>query len=322
MLIKHQSPSVRLTGRWNTQDENMAVTTAPGAYLEIAFKGELATLLFDTDFNAENFPHLYISVDGGPMIESVLSPFIHIKTGSGGAHTLKVIYKSSVEDLNRWYNKLLNKVTFLGLEADAEAPLAPDVRKTIEFIGDSITEGVLVETRTYDKVDTQNRVYQDDVTATYAWQTAELLNLRPYIMGYGAVGITKSGSGGVPKVIDSYPFNYENSPAAAPNANLIVINHGANDMGAPAEVYTKGYLELLDLVRSRNPKSKIVVLSAFCGAHVNELEAAIADYNKEKSESIAFINGSNWVPKEPLHPLRAGHKIIAGYLAEELKKFL
>lgn len=322
MLIKHQSPSVRLTGRWDTRDENMAITTAPGAYLEIAFKGELATLLFNTDFNVQNVPHLYISVDDGPMIEAVLSPFIHIRTGSSGAHTLKMIYRSSVEDLNRWYHNLLNKITFLGLEADAEAPLAPDTRKTVEFIGDSITEGVLVEVRPYDKVGVQNGVYQDDVTATYAWQTAELLNLRPYIMGYGAVGITKSGSGGVPKVINSYPFNYENSPATAPNANLIVINHGANDMHAPAEEYTKGYLEFLDLVRSRNPKSKIIALSTFCGVHAKELEQAVEKYNAEKGEDIAFINGSNWVPKEPLHPLRAGHKIIANHLAEELKKFL
>ena len=76
------------------------------------------------------------------------------------------------------------------MENPAELPA--DERKTIEFVGDSITEGVLIDVDFYDKdsdfissQDQNNRCYQDDVCATYAWQTAEALNLRPIFMGYG-----------------------------------------------------------------------------------------------------------------------------------------
>ena len=103
------------------------------------------------------------------------------------------------------------------------------------------------------------------------------------------------------------------------NADYIVINHGANDMGADAALYTEGYKRFLKLVRSRNEKSKIIVLSAFCGAHAKELAVAVADYNRENTDNVYFIDSSGWVPVEPFHPLRDGHRIIAEKLTQILK---
>jgi putative glutamine amidotransferase len=37
----------------------------------------------------------------------------------------------------------------------------------------------------------EQRPFHDDVTATYAYLAAEALGLEPYIMGYGAVGVTR-----------------------------------------------------------------------------------------------------------------------------------
>lgn len=46
----------------------------------------------------------------------------------------------------------------------------------IEFVGDSITEGVLIDAEcTIFTNDQLNRPFEDDVTATYAWLTAEAL---------------------------------------------------------------------------------------------------------------------------------------------------
>jgi len=64
MLISHFSESVRYTGRWD-KGEKAAVTTAPGAMFEVAFCGSSCDLMFDTDMNAERFPHLYVQLDKG-----------------------------------------------------------------------------------------------------------------------------------------------------------------------------------------------------------------------------------------------------------------
>ena len=106
---------------------------------------------------------------------------------------------------------MIGKVSFCGFEAEQEGVLPDNFPETIEFIGDSITEGVLVdEEYKADSSDQPNRVYQDDVTATYAYKTAQALNLKPTIMGYGATGITCAGQGAVPRVRECYSFYYHN----------------------------------------------------------------------------------------------------------------
>ena len=39
-------------------------------------------------------------------------------------------------------------------------------------------------------------------------------------------------------------------------------------------------------------------------------------------ENVHFIDSTGWVPVEPLHPLRPGHRTIAEHLAAEIKKIL
>ena len=167
-----------------------------------------------------------------------------------------------------------------------------------------------------------NRVYQDDSTATYAWLTAKNLGLTPIIMGYGAVGATKGGCGSVPRAAEAYPYCFESHKTNYDSPDYILINHGANDRGASAEEYLKSYGELLDVIRKINPRSRLIALSAFCGAFHKELGEFICKYNKENFCDILFIDSSGWIPEEPLHPDRNGHKIIAERLTEILKSKL
>ncbi len=44
--------------------------------------------------------------------------------------------------------------------------------------------------------------------------------------------------------------------------------------------------------------------------------------NKESQFEVHPKVRHFWVPKEPLHPFRQGHKIIAEKLSEELKKII
>lgn len=318
MIIKPTDNKIRFSERWQVS-ENEAISTANGSTAEFIFSGELAIIEFNMDFCREPYPHLYISVDNGAKIEVPIDKYIRI-SAENGEHYVKIIMKSSVEMQHRWFPPLEAKVSIVGIEANSFKELPEDERKVIEFIGDSITEGVLIDDG-YEKYHTwSDRVFQDDATATYAWLTAEALNLRPVIMGYGAVGMTKSGCGSVPKVYDSYPFySYEN-PMKSTNADYIVINHGTNDMNKSDSIVEPEYKKFLELVRNRNPKSKIICLTPFCGAHAQLIEEIVKSHNEKYNDSVYCINSTGWVPPDPIHPLREGHKIIAKHLSGILKK--
>ncbi len=314
--------SVRYTGRWR-HFKDKTVTTAPGGMIEIAYEGKMAVLHFDMQTNRHPYGHLWISVDEGARVEVPLDRYLRVCASEDGVHVVKIVYKGAPEIHHRWYGPLEGKVTFLGYEAEQNGVLPDDTRKTVEFIGDSITEGVLIDAMYKPEAfDQWNRVYQDDATATYAYLTAERLNLKPIIMGYGSVGVTHGGCAAVPKASEAYPYCFDQEPMESANADYIIINHGANDSKSSAEEYLKEYDKLLKLVRERNAKSKIFALSAFCGAHAKELGRFVAEFNKENSESIVFIDSTGWIPLSPFHPLRDGHEIIAKHLTEIMKDYM
>lgn len=322
MFYSYKDNSVKFIGRWSEFNDTMTSAT-PGSVIKIAFKGKWATLHFNTIWNSHPYPHLWLSIDGGCRFEAPVNPFLRVEANSDGDHVLTVTFKSAVEMHQRWHHPLIGKISFIGYEADGCAVVPEDNRKTIELVGDSITEGVLVEDREWDKNEGMfNRPYQDDSTATYAYLTAQKLDLIPLHMGYGAVGATKGGCGSVPKASEAYPYCFDGHPVTYRSPDYILINHGANDRGATAEKYTEEYCRLLDVIRKINPSSQIIALSAFCGAFPVELEATIEKYNEEHGCNIIFINSTGWVPLEPLHPLRDGHKIIAEKLTPILKEKL
>lgn len=327
MKVSYNHESIRLTGRWDRQNPDFATATATGSYIEFCFKGTLATAIFNCDGNKYPFPHLWIQIDNGDYTETVIDNYLKIRTNEDKEHTIKIIFKGTVEEFRRWYSPLESKISFYGVITDAPVKIKEDLRKTIEFVGDSITEGVLTDEDYYGNngenkfsIGQFNRVYQDDVTATYAWLTAEKLNLRPVFMGYGAVGTTRAGMGSVPKADEAYPYNFDGSPTTHKNSDYILINHGANDRFETAENYLDNYKKLLDIIIRMNPESKIISLSAFCGAFHEELGEFINEYNKKNNTNIFFIDSNGWVPVEPLHPNRAGHKTIAEKLVEILAK--
>lgn len=321
-FINVNSESVRLSGRWNVT-KSMAQSTAPGSMIEFAFCGKSAVMHFDISTNEHPYPHLWVRVDDGAKVEVPLAQYLRLEAEDEGNHIVTAVFKGSVERQHRWYQPLIGKVSFCGYEADAPGTLCPDTRKVIEFIGDSITEGVLVDAQ-YDpgKLDQPNRVYQDDVTATYAYLTAGALGLKPVFMAYGATGITRSGQGSVPRAEQAYPYCFDGFPIESENADYIVINHGTNDMAASADVYIDGMESFLNLVRKRNPKSGIAVMVPFYGSFCKELSEFVPVYNRKYSDDVLLVDTTGWLPQNPLHPGRDGHVIAAKKLTDVLRNWI
>lgn len=339
MFIHWYDPAVRLTGRWSRVQAGDAdphryvnascdctTTTAAGSYFELAFSGRSVVLHFDTGLTELHLQHLWIRVDDGADTEVPVDRYLRINVSSYGKHIVRVLYKGGPEQYSRWYLPLMGAVSFIGAEADAPADLPADDRRIIEFIGDSITEGVLTDADYAEQpvhtIDQFNRPYQDDNAATYGALTAKALNLRAMFQAYGAIGITRSGCGAVPRAALIYPYVFDGVPYTGEKPDIVVINHGANDReNGPAE-YIARYSEFIDLVRETVPDAIIVCLGAFVGAFDAELHDFVEKYNASHEKKIHFVSSKGWVPEEPLHPLRDGHRIIAEHFAPILKEII
>ena len=329
MNISYTHESIRLTGRWDTRDPHCATATATGSYVEFAFEGTMALARFDVMANATPRLHLWVQLDGGAMVETPIDSYLRVVAPTQGVHVCRIIYKGGTENDRRWFAPLTGKVSFIGVQVEKTAALPADERPIIEFVGDSITEGVLIDMDyplpgdPLSYIDQNNRVWQDDVCATYAWLTAEAMNMRPIMMGYGAVGTTRSGMGLVPAADIAYPQNFDGSPIThAGKPSVIVINHGANDRGNGLVKYLAKYEILLDVIRKMNPDATIVALSAFCGAFHAELGEMIAAYNEKNGCTVHFVDTNGWIPVEPLHPLRDGHRTVAKNFTAALREIL
>ncbi len=339
MFVRWNDPCVRLTGRWTRLIKESAdchifvqppvahtTTTAPGSYFELAFKGESALLKFELGYLESHMPHLWIQVDGGASIEVPVDRYLRIAANGDGNHVVRVTYKGGVEQLPRWYAPLMGAISFIGADVDAPGELPEDNRRIIEFIGDSITEGVLTDVDYADvqpySIDQFNRTYQDDNSATYASLTAKALNLRPIFQAYGAVGLTRAGCGSVPRAGLIYPYCYDGVPYTGEKPDIIMINHGANDRGTTAEEYISRYAEFIDQLRENTPDAIIVCLTAFCGGFDSDVVEFVEKYNQTHEKPIHCISSKDWVPLEPLHPPREGHRVIADHLIPLLKDIL
>lgn len=320
MLITADSEKIRYTGRWNI-GSGFAESTANGSYFEFMFEGEGAVIRFDTSSAVSPAPHIYICVDNGAYIEASLDEYIRIRSEEG-LHSVCVVMKSSVESQRRWTLPIEAKVSLLQIEADSFVSMPEDKRPVIEFIGDSITEGISIYPGCLNYGGNRDMVYWDDSLAGYAWQTAKLLNLRPVIMGYGCLGVTKGGAGGVPPVGEAYLFYSEGCPVRRQKADFIVINHGTNDRSADRELFKQKYYDFLGIVRKENPAAKIISLTPFSGCLAAEICETVEAFNRKQDDQVFYIDSTGWIESEPIHPLSSGHKTVSQNLAARIREAL
>lgn len=310
-------PYLRFVGRWHCT-EDQAVTSAPGSFFYLAYQGTDAVLHFETKWHTIHTPHLWICVDDGPRVEVPVDRHLRVHAPQEGNHIVKVLFKSAVEVEHRWHMPLQSAVYFLGFDAQAPGVLPVCTKPVVEFVGDSITEGVLIDealgTGVFD------RHYQDDATATYAWLTAEALGWEPVIMGYGAVGVTKGGNGGVPCAAEAYPFCFDGVPVDYGSVTRVIINHGANDRASKPETFCQGYLDLLQAVSRQHPQAEITLLQPFCGAFGLELQSVVETFRQMHTQPIELVLTQGWIGPKPLHPGRGGHRKVAENLTAHFRK--
>lgn len=280
-----------------------------GAYLKTSFSGSQCSITINSqDNNTFNVPsEVEVWVDDMEgKIYSVnqdsipCSPSSLISTSQ---HSLRMAFKSSTEGASRWTTDPYTKVVVRGINIGAGQSFSmPKVYpRTLLFYGDSITEGVrtLGETQPRD-------VDRNDNSVEWSAQVAQRLNAEYGIVGFGATGLTVSGSGGVPPLKSTWNLLYpgqNRSFASCPDA--MIENEGTNDILANASDVQAAETAFLTDFSAMCPSTKSIIMRPFNGAQWSALQSSVAGMgsrNISLLDTTGFLNPAMGVDSLGVHP--------------------
>jgi len=285
------------------RNSSAAHTANPGAYFKVGFTGTSVALNIDeTQSPSSAFMNIWYSVDDTKFVQISLptqtNATLSLAKGlSNGNHLLEVYVYNSQQGQDRWTGPAcLFRVTGLVLDAGAQT-VKPTLRsKRILAYGDSITEGVQALCQSGGDLGSNAAIN------TWAFSLAAALDAEISVVGFGRLGWTISGNGGVPPVFTpnndaQSSWNKIDAKVArsfTPNPDYIVIAHGANDglngkSDADVSASVTGWLTA---VRAAAPSSRIVLAIPFGQFCLNAITTGLTNYKKNapNDNNVFLIN--------------------------------
>src|SRR5262249_24798870 len=138
--------TIHYYGRWNRLADR-AITVNSGSHVVAQFDGTGIEAKFDIGTNGVPLPTVTWRVDQGSWQEIQLAASLTLANNlPAGPHEVWLMARGLDENQSRWTPPLASSLTFLGFNVSGGAlrPSSRPVRPKIEFLGDSITEGVAV----------------------------------------------------------------------------------------------------------------------------------------------------------------------------------
>ena len=321
-------------GRWDLREAGTtgAITVNTGSTLLFQFEGNNLTLHFTTAQYSQQFPTLWLQIDAGEW--KVITPAEALPLAksslSQGLHKATLVVKGFREWENRWDTPLVSAIVFRGATpVEGGQLIAPPERplKLIEYLGDSITEGILVHKPTpEEKGKREGWPRFSDGRQTWAYQSAMLVGAEPRTVGFGRLGLTVNANGGVPPAIQSFPFIYEGvSIDALRQPDVVVINMGSNDRNrASSELFAALYKSYVETIRKKYPTAMILCMRPFVGAHAAAIEETV---RRMADPRIRYVDTTGWIESgkhttDQVHPNLEGNRIAAVKMAVILKGVL
>ncbi|MGI4789090.1 MAG: GDSL-type esterase/lipase family protein [Janthinobacterium lividum] len=291
-----------------------AKTINAGAYLKVIFSGTSCRLTAETNGDAAPFSEFWARIDGGPFQKYTLAagnPTFTVADGlADRSHLLEVVIKSTSETIDRW-NSQATAVVFTGVVLDTGASVRLPVRKPYNILiyGDSITEGV----RTAGYAGIPNDTDRNDAAQDYSWLLSQSLPAEVGVVGFGATGLTRGGSGAVPALPQSYKFLWAGQPRSfLPVPDLVLYNEGTNDRSS----ITADFLTVIRGIQAAAPNCKQMLLLPFNGSRASELKATVAQAasrNVAFGDTTGFWNSAD--ASDGLHPYDYAH---IGFIAPKV----
>jgi lysophospholipase L1-like esterase len=302
-------------GRWDLRTAMRAVTVNSGSYVLACFSGTGLDASFDVSNNQpspvlkgegqSSLPTLAWRIDERPWQEGEM------------AATVKL-----AEGLNPGPHRVMLMVRGLAPGGRLERPLPQWLKPAlrIEFLGDSITEGVVVQEGRAGVVPGMPYTWPwlADARSSYAGQTALRLGAAWRQVGFGASGLVRAGNGGVPGALDSFNSFYAGCPRDAWQPDVVVVNQGTNEEAMAAKEYQALYGRYLALLRAAYPQAKIVALRPFCGAQAASIKAAVEECHRVGDVNVFYIDTTGWY-QGPIHPNADASAVLADKLAQAIR---
>lgn len=316
-----------------------------GTKASITLQGDGTALKIGADKNAQARVAIYVNGERvvDDMMREQVQTYDVVDANEAAEYVVRIVKLSEPAH---------SSLAVKGISVDAVGGITPTATKDlyIEFIGDSITCGYGVD----DEVKEHHfSTTTEDVTKTYAYQTAELLNADASIVSYSGYGIitgyvgradaARAEAQRVPDVYECLGFSYGafqgayskdilwDFPAArAPD--VIVVNLGTNDTSYlqyhEDEIgdFVTAYEAFLERLRVLNPQAKILCTLGIMGDQLYpQVEEAVALYQantgdqnvytmKFDVQSAADGYAADW------HPTYATHTKAAQKLAEYIEE--
>jgi lysophospholipase L1-like esterase len=316
------SEPVHFYGRWNRLTDR-AITVNSGSHVVAQFLGTGVSARFDTSLNQTPNPTLAWRVDDGTWQERELSATVSLATGlSAGTHEVLLMVRGLNENQNRWSPPLVSSITFLGFDVTGGAVQASPrpARPKIEFLGDSITEGVALFT-SYNGQTTP--CWRADGRRAYASVTAQALSAEWRQVGFGRQGLLIGGNGGVPIANNAFNWIYQDVARDAWQPDLVVVNQGTNDGNASAATFRPAYGTLIGTIRTAYSGAKIAAMRPFNGAHAAEISAEVDARRAAGDTRVYYVNTSGWLVNadftDGVHPNEAGSQKAATALTTAIR---
>lgn len=314
-------------GRWDLTHPDKAVTVNSGSHVTASFNGTGISAGFDTSGNTGNIPTVSFKIDDGALVEREIAPTLELAAGLPAAlHTVTLFVRGMNETEARWTPPLVASTTFLGLTVAGGniVPTPRPVRLKLEFLGDSITEGVNLHSMGPQGQTSAN--WRTDGPRGYAALTAMALGAEWRQVGFGRQGLTIVGNGGVPKAQDAFNFFFAGVPRDDWQPDVVIINQGTNDQGAGGATFAPLYLAFLGELRAAYANAKLVALRPLIGAYGNEIQAQVQARKDGGDAKVYYIDTAGWTAPadftDGVHPNQSGSVKIQGKLVMALQPIL
>ena len=296
-------------GRWFEKEingESHHVTLTDGSAIYFLVDGAESFDMNFTVITSKEEPYFAYSIDGGePTRQHITEKTVHLP--DNGKHTVRIIADGMTESEGKWKEeKGFALKSVIPSEGGKIYGIRPE-NKIIFYYGDSITEGV----RALNMSATSNG---NSAVNAYPWFCSEKLGAVTYSVGYGASGVTVSGSFHTFRNAIDYNSNgREVEDGVIPD--VIVINHGTNDRGANAEAFKAELFKAIVRLREKYPDTPIVYMIPFGQYQAQAITEAMDHF-----ENAYVVQTDEWniTFTDVYHPDSNGAKIAGENLAEEL----
>ncbi|XKL30899.1 SGNH/GDSL hydrolase family protein [Lactiplantibacillus plantarum] len=297
-------------GRWfDTELNGVPVKATINEGSEFYFKVKNTTTI-NVNFvlnSVQATPYFAYSIDGSPMTRQLITTS-KLPAVTTDEHIVRVVIDGLTESEDKWLGE--KGVAFKDVTVDAGGivtGITPKNRKIL-FHGDSITEGVRV-------LNMNNDSTGNSATGAFPYIASNNLNSISYRVGFGASGITKGGSGGVPELIQVIDkmTNAREAPYIEPD--VVVMNMGTNDSSATTEVFTEKLNEVLDRFSIKYSGTPIFIMVPFNQAWKDELTSAVS---ARSNMYLVETEGWNITTTDGTHPNVAGGLVAGQKLANAI----